>query len=186
MFLTDYNDIFGELIEEQSSSVQEVTVNMPPPSDAVRSPRHQMYSDLPTPSNNPATFQSIAGFQPLSASGQPGRNTYIPPSTTDYAAAYQQQQQNQHMYSNSASQPYQSQRYTENNFSNMSAMMQQQQLNDAASSLGLTVNESKRGRRESAMMGVGIGLVGQRQPHRPIRDNSGNRLPPAQAQPAFT
>lgn len=52
MFLTDFDPIFGDdpPPEVTSPDVMEITDGIPSKSDGVRSPRHQMYSDLPTPS----------------------------------------------------------------------------------------------------------------------------------------
>src|SRR5690349_21199508 len=49
-FLTDYPDIFGAPIDEASSPIHELRNNSSNlGDDAIRSPRRQMFSDLPTP-----------------------------------------------------------------------------------------------------------------------------------------
>lgn len=86
LFLTEYADIFGYNAnhDESASPIREVTITAPSESsDAIRSPRHQMYSDLPTPAQNAfnhdmtlpiqgATYPSRApydtGFVPLQQS----------------------------------------------------------------------------------------------------------------------
>jgi RalA-binding protein 1 len=60
MFLTDYPEIFGMPVDETSSPIHEIHVTTPPLGDeAIRSPRHQMFSDLPTPAYNQTSFQSV-------------------------------------------------------------------------------------------------------------------------------
>ncbi|KAF2262520.1 hypothetical protein CC78DRAFT_315544 [Lojkania enalia] len=59
-FLTDFEEIFGEALDEANSPIREVLVSTPPlGSDAIRSPRHQMFSDLPTPAYNETNFQPL-------------------------------------------------------------------------------------------------------------------------------
>ncbi|KAH6629791.1 hypothetical protein C7974DRAFT_395229 [Boeremia exigua] len=56
-FLTDFVDIFGSPIDEASSPIHEIRVNNTHlGDDAVRSPRRQMFSDLPTPAYNETSF----------------------------------------------------------------------------------------------------------------------------------
>ncbi|KAF2015971.1 hypothetical protein BU24DRAFT_346195 [Aaosphaeria arxii CBS 175.79] len=57
MFLTDFPDIFGTEVDEATSPIHEIVVSTPPlPDDAIRSPRRQMFSDLPTPAYNTTSF----------------------------------------------------------------------------------------------------------------------------------
>lgn len=59
MFLTDFPEIFGMPVDETSSPIHEINVTTPPLGDeAIRSPRHQMFSDIPTPAYNQTSFQS--------------------------------------------------------------------------------------------------------------------------------
>ncbi|KAI9693958.1 MAG: hypothetical protein M1822_003229 [Bathelium mastoideum] len=51
LLLSDHDYIFGEPIDEAQSPIKEITVE-PPSQDSIRSPRRQMFSDLPTPSYN--------------------------------------------------------------------------------------------------------------------------------------
>jgi hypothetical protein len=52
-FLTDFLDIFGSPLDEASSPIHEIRVNNNHlGDDAIRSPRRQMFSDLPTPAYN--------------------------------------------------------------------------------------------------------------------------------------
>ena len=55
LFLTDHDFIFGEPIDEAQSPIKDVAVDPPSP-DSIRSPRRQMFSDLPTPSYNTTSF----------------------------------------------------------------------------------------------------------------------------------
>lgn len=57
-FLTDYPDIFGAAIDEASSPIHELRKNSTSylGDDAIRSPRRQMFSDIPTPAYNETTF----------------------------------------------------------------------------------------------------------------------------------
>lgn len=59
MFLTDFPDIFGTPLDEANSPIHEIHISTPPlGDDAIRSPRRQMFSDLPTPAYNQDSFQS--------------------------------------------------------------------------------------------------------------------------------
>ncbi|QDS72797.1 hypothetical protein FKW77_006184 [Venturia effusa] len=151
LFLTDYSGIFGEPIQEHDSHIREVTVALPPPSsDNIRSPRHQFQSDLPTPSYNQTGFgqQTATGFQPLGVVTNPNHNTYMPSRQPD----------NDHMAPPSFNLP--------------------QGGADPHNNSNVTSQPiSKKGRRESSMMGVN-GLMNQRQTSRPtLRDASGSRIP---------
>lgn len=55
MFLTDFDSIFGDA--GASSTSVELTVDHSLSPDDVRSPRHQMFSDIPTPSYNQTSFK---------------------------------------------------------------------------------------------------------------------------------
>ncbi|EEH02678.1 RhoGAP domain-containing protein [Histoplasma capsulatum G186AR] len=61
MFLTDFESIFGESVSDFSihaaAPVELLLDNKPLSPDDIRSPRHQMFSDLPTPSYNQSSFQ---------------------------------------------------------------------------------------------------------------------------------
>ncbi|KAF1949341.1 hypothetical protein CC80DRAFT_273045 [Byssothecium circinans] len=55
-FLTDYPDIFGVPIDEASSPIHEIRTETPQLGDEIRSPRHQMFSDIPTPAYSETSF----------------------------------------------------------------------------------------------------------------------------------
>ncbi|OAX84277.1 hypothetical protein ACJ72_01366 [Emergomyces africanus] len=79
MFLTDFESIFGEPVSEFSIHAAAPPVELPAennnkksldPED-IRSPRHQMFSDLPTPSYNQSSFQQQQQQQQSSSSAAP-------------------------------------------------------------------------------------------------------------------
>ncbi|KAL4930592.1 GTPase-activating protein BEM3 [Aspergillus undulatus] len=55
MFLTDYEEIFDD-VPESSASAKELTIDHPLTPEDIRSPRRQMFSDIPTPAHNQVTF----------------------------------------------------------------------------------------------------------------------------------
>ncbi|PSN60650.1 hypothetical protein BS50DRAFT_205692 [Corynespora cassiicola Philippines] len=91
-FLTDYTDIFGPAIDEASSPIHEIVITTPLGDEAVRSPRHQMFSDIPTPAYNETSFQQQQQHYdrpPSSFPMAPAAPQYAPPQPP-------QQQQRQH------------------------------------------------------------------------------------------
>ncbi|KAI9744059.1 MAG: hypothetical protein M1818_002211 [Claussenomyces sp. TS43310] len=56
LFLQQYDEIFNQEPEHHNQSPVEVTVTAPLTPDDVRSPRRQMFQELPTPSYNQQTF----------------------------------------------------------------------------------------------------------------------------------
>lgn len=152
LFLTDFPAIFGEPIEEHQSHIREIAVSVPPQSpDNVRSPRHQYHSDLPTPAYNQTGFgqQAATGFQPLGASTNPNRNTFTPMRQSD---------------DGDMAPP---------------AFNLQQGGPDPYNSINAPSQPiSKKGRRESSMMGASLGLMNHHQTSRHnLRDGSNNRIP---------
>lgn len=69
LFLTDFDSIFGSA--EASPPTIELTVDHSLSPDDVRSPRHQMFTDIPTPSYNQTSFGNggAPGSQPDSMRG---------------------------------------------------------------------------------------------------------------------
>ncbi|KAJ5678595.1 hypothetical protein N7462_006839 [Penicillium macrosclerotiorum] len=67
MFLTDFDSIFGDA--GSASATVELTVDHSLSPDDVRSPRHQMFTDIPTPSYNQTSFRGAGE----SANGDPSR-----------------------------------------------------------------------------------------------------------------
>ncbi|CAL5867735.1 uncharacterized protein PFLUO_LOCUS1954 [Penicillium psychrofluorescens] len=98
MFLTDYDSIFGDLSSGPGPSV-ELTVDRSRTlsADDIRSPRHQMFSEIPTPSYNQTSFRGQS--EPSSAvepPRAPHQDTgFIPMQPTYDQNAYQQQMYNQ-------------------------------------------------------------------------------------------
>lgn len=68
-FLTDYEAIFGDpLPEEQASPVKDAMYQQQQQGgdwDGIRSPRKQMFTELPTPAYNQTAFQGMGGFTPM-------------------------------------------------------------------------------------------------------------------------
>ncbi|ORX90080.1 hypothetical protein BCR34DRAFT_609164 [Clohesyomyces aquaticus] len=169
MFLTDFNDIFGIAVDEASSPIREIQVSTPPlGDDAIRSPRHQMFSDLPTPAYNQTSFQPLQPqgyhqFRPPSSFPMPGSA----PQQQLQPPQQQQQQQQQAQYANYDTgfipvhpsydapiypQPAQSEGYGS--------------LNGALQQPG-TSRETKQRRRESGMLLMNMNLNGQRKGSNP-------------------
>ncbi|KAJ5626025.1 hypothetical protein N7510_002334 [Penicillium lagena] len=98
MFLTDYDSIFGDLSSGPGPSI-ELTVDETRTlsADDIRSPRHQMFSEIPTPSYNQTSFRGQS--EPNSAVEPPRAQLqdtgFIPMQPTYDQNAYQQQMYNQ-------------------------------------------------------------------------------------------
>lgn len=60
MFLTEFDAIFGETPDDSSIPPLGLTSNEPLTPEDIRSPRRQMFSDIPTPSYDQDTFPSKA------------------------------------------------------------------------------------------------------------------------------
>jgi RalA-binding protein 1 len=58
MFLTDYDSIFGDTDSSFAKPRTELTVENALSPDDIRSPRHQMFSDIPTPSYQQTSFRN--------------------------------------------------------------------------------------------------------------------------------
>ncbi|PGH07601.1 RalA-binding protein 1 [Blastomyces parvus] len=90
MFLTDFESIFGEPVSDFSIHNAAPT-ELPGDNKAlnpedIRSPRHQMFSDLPTPSYNQSSFQ-----QSSSAAPQHRHGSDLAPHEAQHAHSAQQQ-----------------------------------------------------------------------------------------------
>ncbi|KLJ11881.1 RalA-binding protein 1 [Blastomyces silverae] len=90
MFLTDFESIFGEPVSEFSihnaGPAELLGDNKPLNPEDIRSPRHQMFSDLPTPSYNQSSFQ-----QSSSAAPQHRYGSDLTPQEPQHAHSTQQQ-----------------------------------------------------------------------------------------------
>ncbi|KAL2828644.1 hypothetical protein BDW59DRAFT_142794 [Aspergillus cavernicola] len=56
LFLTEFEEIFDDVPESILNNTVELTVDTPLSPEDIRSPRHQMFSDIPTPAHNQMTF----------------------------------------------------------------------------------------------------------------------------------
>lgn len=63
MFLTDFDAIFGEEQGRAPAVPTEIVLNEPLTPEDIRSPRRQMFSEIPTPSYNQSGFQSIPSYE---------------------------------------------------------------------------------------------------------------------------
>lgn len=104
-FLTDYDAIFGAKLEdEQASPIRETLMHTPQQGsewDGIRSPRHQMFTDLPTPAYNQTGFQNIGGFAPVQQGPAPRRShqpQYLPQQQAMGGFPHPDYQQQQQQY----------------------------------------------------------------------------------------
>jgi RalA-binding protein 1 len=95
-FLTDYPDIFGTALDEASSPIHEIRNNTSHlGDDAIRSPRRQMFSDLPTPAYNQTSFQQPYDRQPQQQPYDRQPQQYQPLAAPSYPPPQPPQQQAQ-------------------------------------------------------------------------------------------
>ena len=109
-FLTDFDAIFGAEPPEESSTTIEVTAASPLTPEDIRSPRHQMFSDIPTPAYNQESFPQkqqhglgmnfvefhpppgrdggLGGFIPLQPSYESSNGTSISLGGPEYGAVH--------------------------------------------------------------------------------------------------
>jgi RalA-binding protein 1 len=112
-FLTDFKDIFGTPLDEATSPIHEIRRHAHQLSDdAIRSPRRQMFSDLPTPAYNETSFPQR--FQPQPKGNPPPS---FPPPPPPQSSQHHQQQQQQ----------YQQQQYQQQQYQQQQQQQQQQQ-----------------------------------------------------------
>jgi RalA-binding protein 1 len=100
MFLTDFESIFGDAGATPVPSV-ELTVDNSLSADDVRSPRHQMFSDIPTPSYNQTSFRGPGAGDVQHAQAQQGG--YDPsrahnPNDTGFISMQPSYDQHQHQH----------------------------------------------------------------------------------------
>jgi len=69
MFLTDYNAVFGDPVDENLSPLNDYEDQEQQQADLIRSARHQTFSDLPTPMLNQSHQPPVPGFHTLPISG---------------------------------------------------------------------------------------------------------------------
>lgn len=70
MFLTEFDAVFCEDLEAATIPSSDVTANEPLTPEDIRSPRRQMFSDIPTPSYTQDTFSTSNSHLPHAPSGQ--------------------------------------------------------------------------------------------------------------------
>lgn len=165
MFLTDFPEIFGIPVDEAYSPIHEIQVSTPPLGDeAIRSPRHQMFSDLPTPAYNQTSFQSMD--RPANFPMGPGTPSMAPP---------QQQQQQQQQYAGYEPQPTGfiplRPSYDAPGYEQHYQQQQQQQPRGGYSSLNGALapgdgRDAKQKRRESSMLLMSMGMGMQSAPRK--------------------
>ena len=84
MFLTEFEAIFGEEPKEPVQIPTEVTVNEPLTPEDIRSPRRQMFSEIPTPSYQQSNFPQNPSHAPTSGPHQPDNDTGLVPMQPSY------------------------------------------------------------------------------------------------------
>jgi RalA-binding protein 1 len=159
-FLTDSMDIFGTALDEASSPIHEIRNNASHlGDDAIRSPRRQMFSDLPTPAYNETTFQQRMDRPPQGYQGNSAPN-YPPPQPPQQYQQQQQQQQGQYNSYDSGFIPmrpsYDTPAYDQPYHSGDGYGS----LNGAVQSSG--AREQRQRKRESGMLLMNMGMGGQR------------------------
>ncbi|KAF2845074.1 RhoGAP-domain-containing protein [Plenodomus tracheiphilus IPT5] len=111
-FLTDFPDIFGTALDEASSPIHELRNGSTHLGDeAIRSPRRQMFSDLPTPAYNETTFQQRFDRPAYQASAAPNYPPPQPPQLLQHPQQQQQYQQHQQNSQQSQQQQQHQQQY---------------------------------------------------------------------------
>ncbi|KAF2994828.1 hypothetical protein E8E13_002825 [Curvularia kusanoi] len=84
-FLTDFLDIFGSPLDEASSPIHEIRINNNHlGDDAIRSPRRQMFSDLPTPAYNETSFPQRFDRRPPQFPDSNHAPSYPPPQPPQF------------------------------------------------------------------------------------------------------
>jgi len=178
-FLTDFADIFGAALDEASSPIHEIRNNSSHlGDDAIRSPRRQMFSDLPnTPAYNQTSFQrppyepqaqQAQQYQPLAAPSyepqtqqvQPfAAPSYPPPQPPQFPQPHQQQQHPNAGYDSgfiplrpSYDAPTYEQPYQGEGYGSLNGAVQSG-----------SAREQRQRRRESGMLLMNMNMGGQRQ-----------------------
>ncbi|KAJ5961078.1 uncharacterized protein N7479_008228 [Penicillium vulpinum] len=85
MFLTDYDSIFGDNTDSSLvKPARELTVENTLSPDDIRSPRHQMFSDLPTPSYQQTSFRTTNDVNGPSDGSRTHQDTGFTPMQPSY------------------------------------------------------------------------------------------------------
>lgn len=184
-FLTDYPNIFGAPIDEANSPIHEIRLAAPQQQgDEIRSPRRQMFSDIPTPSYNETTFPQPVQQSFQQRSDRPPSSFPLGSSAPSYPPPQppQQQQPPQH-YSHYAG--YESGFIPLRPSYEAPAYEQQYKQGEGYGSLNASVNkgsarEQRQRKRESGMILMPMG--NQRKgsngsnPPRPRESGRGNQM----------
>ncbi|KAL8709096.1 MAG: hypothetical protein Q9220_006117 [cf. Caloplaca sp. 1 TL-2023] len=86
MFLTDFDAVFGEEPRLAPAAPMEVSINEPLTPEDIRSPRRQMFSDIPTPSYNQTQFPQRPSYEHLPAPSQRSNDVGFVPMQPSYEA----------------------------------------------------------------------------------------------------
>ncbi|KZF24677.1 hypothetical protein L228DRAFT_266991 [Xylona heveae TC161] len=140
MFLTEFDRIFGDEVDQSASPVIEITGAPSLTPDEIRSPRRQMFSDLPTPSYNQTAFSGHDRY--YEHQGQDPRGVY----DTGFVPMKQAYDQSLYGQSSFPQAPTGSQSLSGTEFGS---------LNEALAPSN--TREAKARRRESTMIMMGMG-----------------------------
>lgn len=203
--LADYAAIFTQTQNAKTSAEIDRTLLAPAPqhsaSDSIRSPRHQMFSDLPTPMYNQQTFPTaVTGFQPLAFNTMSNQRHTFQPSVEMglprpfYAQSAAKRGSNNSLQISEGPGSLNSSTMSQcppsmsaangrsdspSNSSIMSASTDQHLAPLQPPITNFSGQTGKKGRRESSMVGLGLGtLQSQRKPsYQTLRDVSSSRVP---------
>ncbi|KAL8924612.1 MAG: hypothetical protein Q9208_003927 [Pyrenodesmia sp. 3 TL-2023] len=75
MFLTEFDAIFGEGLNQPPAAPMDISASEPLAPEDIRSPRRQMFSDVPTPSYNQSSFPQVPSREQTSQPTPTGNNT---------------------------------------------------------------------------------------------------------------
>ena len=130
--MEDQYAIFGPPLDDAESPIaaQEISIPSAPPTD-LRSPRKQMFTDLPTPAYNQTTFQQSYG-------GPHSDDTGMIPMHPTYAN-------------------YQMPSQGEGGFGSLNDVLKSPTVYSTAANGVPSSRETKAKRRESGMLGFGLG-----------------------------
>jgi RalA-binding protein 1 len=174
-FLNDFLDIFGSPLDEASSPIHEIRVNNNYlGDDAIRSPRRQMFSDLPTPAYNETTFQQRFDRRP------PQFQDSVPPPSYPAPQPPQQQQQQQQQQERGRNGSYDSGFVPVRPSYDAPQYEQAYQNGEGYGSLNSAVQgnsrEQRQRRRESGMLLMNMNMGGQRKGSNGSSASSSQRL----------
>ncbi|KAL1959242.1 hypothetical protein VTO42DRAFT_2429 [Malbranchea cinnamomea] len=169
MFLTEYDLIFGDdppewlvkKMEEVKSLMASSSSGAGQESDEVRSPRHQMFTDLPTPSPGYSSFPTAPMRQEMPDTGGADESAAMPREhrRDNYAAGAEQAADSSQLHPHPH--PH---RYSEAHFGSMNGLL-------APGNNGASQPMSKSKRRESSLLFMGMGLGNRKNSMPKIRDD---------------